>query len=68
MNEITAIEYINWNKVLKYWNIKIKDEAQKIKDSTLRIIWDEELENIKNMDINNLKILIEDILNWKSVF
>lgn len=68
MNELTAIEYKNWKKVLIYGSINIEDEKEPIKNITLRLIWDSELENIKKMDIKDISKLVDDIINQLPIF
>ena len=66
MNEISIIEYNNWNKVILY--TKLEDETNWVKSIVNRIVWDEELEKIKYWNLKYVNTLIDNILSNKEAF
>lgn len=66
MENITVVEYNSWKKVLLYW--KLETNKSLIKRKVERIIGDGEMEIIKEMNLKEVKELIERVLNYKPTF
>ena len=57
MKEITFFETSDWSRHLQYWK-------QDIEWARVRLFWDWEFEKIKNMELEKVKKLIDNVLDF----